>query len=123
MRPRTRRRILAGILVAGVLGFYAAVVMPTRLIANFFVERQHLSAELAALQRQNAALEREATQLASLAEQEHLAEQDYGMVPRGMVSVQILPSSPLYAPVDPSATATAARGAHGASSHRAGSRG
>lgn len=116
MTPKGRRRILVGTLTAGLALAYGAWVLPTGTILDLHASEQALRAQLATVRADNARLTHEIAVVGTVAYQEHLAEQEDGMVPRGTVAVQVLPSSPLYRPVDPapphrstSATSTSRR--------------
>lgn len=109
MTPRGRRRILVGTLAAGLAVAYGAWVLPTGTIVDLHAREQALNAELATVRAQNARLTRQIQTVGTVAYQEHLAEQEDGMVPRGTVPVQVLPSSPLYRPLDPVVPRTSAK--------------
>jgi cell division protein FtsB len=101
MTPRGRRTVLIAALAVVTLVIYGFFVFPLRTILELQAREHAIRDQLAAVRRENASLAAEQRLLESVAYQEHLAEQDYGMVPRGTVPVQVLPSSPLYRPLDP----------------------
>ncbi len=105
MRPRVRRRVLVGIAGAAAFGAYAVWVLPLRTILELDGQLRADARALSSVQAENASLSRQLRRDSSVAYQEHLAEQDLGMVPRGSVAFSVLPSSPLYRPIDPVPTA------------------
>lgn len=85
--------------MAVVLGVsYAAFVFPTRQLLNERSQLQGAHLQLTALQRENAALRRDVSNLSDPSFIASIAHSEYGLVGKGQTSYLILPSSPLYTP-------------------------